>query len=57
MNNVRRLVETQIVEADAVLINKVDVVSEERLRQVTEMVLGLTLMWASSTVPPAPGRE
>ncbi len=32
MNNVRRLVETQIIEADAVLINKVDAVSEERLR-------------------------
>lgn len=41
MNNVRRLVETQIVEADAVLINKVDAVSDERLRQVTEMVTGL----------------
>jgi len=41
MNNVRRLVETQIVEADAVLINKVDAVSDERLRQVTEMVRGL----------------
>ncbi|MHC1680434.1 MAG: GTP-binding protein [Methanomassiliicoccales archaeon] len=41
MNNVRRLVETQIIEADAVLINKVDAVSEERLRSVTEMVKGL----------------
>ncbi|NLX48019.1 MAG: hypothetical protein GXY70_07630 [Euryarchaeota archaeon] len=41
MNNVRRLVETQIVEADAVLINKVDAVGEERLRTVTEMVRGL----------------
>ncbi|HNX47425.1 MAG TPA: GTP-binding protein [Methanomassiliicoccales archaeon] len=41
MNNVRRLVETQIIEADAVLINKVDAVSEERLRSVTELVKGL----------------
>lgn len=41
MNNVRRLVETQIVEADAVLINKVDAVNEERLRSVTELVRGL----------------
>lgn len=41
MNNVRRLVETQIIEADAVLINKVDAVSEERLIYVTEMVKGL----------------
>ncbi len=41
MNNVRRLVETQIVEADAVLINKVDAVDEDRLRYVTEMVRGL----------------
>jgi G3E family GTPase len=41
MNNVRRLVETQIIEADAVLINKVDAVSEERLRYVTDMVKGL----------------
>lgn len=38
MNNVRRLVETQIIEADAVLINKVDAVDEERLRRVTAMV-------------------
>ncbi len=41
MNNVRRLVETQIIEADAVLINKVDAVNEERLHHVTEMVRGL----------------
>ncbi len=41
MNNVRRLVETQIIEADAVLINKVDAVSEERLGHVTDMVRGL----------------
>lgn len=52
MNNVRRLVETQIVEADAVLINKVDAVSEDRLRYVTEMVRGLNpnvqLLYGSS---------
>jgi G3E family GTPase len=41
MNNVRRLVETQIIEADAVLINKVDAVNEERLHYVTEMVKDL----------------
>lgn len=41
MNNVRRLVETQIIEADAVLINKVDAVDQERLRKVTEMVRSL----------------
>jgi len=38
MNNVRRLVETQIIEADAVLINKVDAVDEDRLDRVTKMV-------------------
>lgn len=41
MNNVRRLVETQIIEADAVLINKVDAVNEDRLRLVTDMVRGM----------------
>jgi len=41
MNNVRRLVETQIIEADAVLINKVDAVSEERLKSITDMVRAL----------------
>jgi len=41
MNNVRRLVETQIVEADAVLINKVDGVDEERLATVTALIRDL----------------
>jgi len=41
MNNVRRLVETQIVEADAVLINKVDAVDEERLATVTALIRDL----------------
>ena len=52
MNNVRRLVETQIIEADAVLINKVDAVNEERLRSVTELVRDLNpevrLLYGSS---------
>jgi G3E family GTPase len=41
MNNVRRLVETQIVEADAVLINKVDAVDQVRLDNVTKLVMDL----------------
>ncbi len=41
MNNVRRLVETQIIEADAVLINKVDAVDEQRLDMVTHLVKDL----------------
>ncbi len=52
MNNVRRLVETQIIEADAVLINKVDAVDENRLRMVTDMVRELNpqvlLLYGSS---------
>ncbi|MBN1109983.1 MAG: hypothetical protein JXA45_04400 [Methanomassiliicoccales archaeon] len=41
MDNVRRLVETQIVEADVVLINKVDAVDALRLQCVTDMVRGI----------------
>ncbi|MCG7844756.1 MAG: hypothetical protein MIO90_04935 [Methanomassiliicoccales archaeon] len=52
MNNVRRLVETQIVEADAVLINKVDGVDEEKLNRVTILVKDLNpnvlLLYGSS---------
>jgi G3E family GTPase len=52
MNNVRRLVETQIIEADAVLINKVDGVDEAKLARVTQMVKELNpevrLLYGSS---------
>ncbi len=52
MNNVRRLVETQIIEADAVLINKVDAVDKEKLERVTLMVQelnpGVRLFYGSS---------
>lgn len=52
MNNVRRLVETQIIEADAVLINKVDAVDEVALEKVTMLVRELNprvdLMYGSS---------
>jgi len=52
MNNVRRLVETQIIEADAVLITKVDAVDQERLDMVVKLVRELNpnvqLLYGSS---------
>lgn len=52
MNNVRRLVETQIVEADAVLITKVDAVDQKRLDHVVKLVKDLNpevdLLYGSS---------
>lgn len=52
MNNVRRLVETQIIEADAVLITKVDAVDQKRLDMVVKLVRDLNpevqLLYGSS---------
>ncbi|MDD1772144.1 MAG: hypothetical protein LUQ09_04415 [Methanomassiliicoccales archaeon] len=52
MNNVRRLVETQIIEADAVLITKVDAVDQKRLDMVIALVRELNpdveLLYGSS---------
>ena len=52
MNNVRRLVETQIVEADAVLITKVDAVDQKRLDHVVKLIKDLNpkvdLLYGSS---------
>jgi G3E family GTPase len=38
MKSVRRLVETQIREADVVLINKIDAATEENIKKSTEFV-------------------
>ena len=55
LESVRRLVETQIREADVVLINKVDASTPEKIKKAVDLVKGINptaeIMYGSGQAP------